>query len=341
MQADNIFHLVHRFGTLEDQISANFGFILKMNPPVLHSFLHRLRIPSSALTDLTVVEVETQVSYTGDENEHSRIDLQIRLPGQLIVFVESKLENTPLGRDQLGKYALILGRERERHEHVRLVLVTQFDRLPEAEKWRRILQTRAGLSRGEFASLRWEQIRQMVVDQADTGKTRFLNQLFLKYVGDMMSDKKLIADQVIRKVPEVMIAATDPDFWSLALRRRVAVQSNNTPDARYVAFYRINPERAITHIAEVEYTERNVMPRAIYNGFPRLLRRERAKSRIDKPLKVYRLKELTELAFPIRKRRHGAAYRVKAFKTMTQLLQARYLDDLFRSQKGRASRGLE
>jgi len=30
---------------------------------------------------------------------------------------------------------------------------------------------------------------------------------------------------------------------------------------------------------------------------------------------VYRQKELIELAFPIRKRRSGAAYRVKAFKT--------------------------
>ena len=131
-----------------------------------------------------------------------------------------------------------------------------------------------------------------------------------------------------------MIVATDPDWWELALRERVVCQKNNTPDARYVAFYRTEPVRAITHVADVEWTERNALPRDTYRQFPKILKKAKERGWIDTPHKVYHLKELVELPIQV-KRRGGVPIREKAFKTMSELLKARYLDDLFRKKESR------
>ncbi len=342
MHTDNVFHLLNRFGNQEDQISAGFGVVLRANPPVLLALLRLLGIPKKVLAkkDLKHTEVETQVSYTGEEDERSRIDLQVRLAGRFSIFLESKLGTTALGKDQLGKYAAILKSERGMYEYIRLVLVTQFDRRAEGEKWAKTLRTTAGLKSGEFCYFRWEEVRGLVQNKAVNGKTRFLNKLFLEYVGDMMSDKKVIRDQVIKKVPEVLIISTDPDWWELTLRERIACQKNNTPDARYIAFYRTKPEAAITHIAEVDSTEKNLLPRHTYRNYRNLIDKGKIRGWIDKPHKVYHLKELIELPLHIRKRRRKPGIRRNAFKTISELLGARYVDDLVRVRpvKGSARR---
>lgn len=337
MLTDNVFHLLHRFGNQEDQISASFGVILGMNPPVLLALLRQLHIPTATLAkkDLKMIEVETQVSYTGKEDEQIRIDLQVRLPGRFIVFLESKLGNTGLAKNQLGKYATILKGERGTYEYIRLVLVTQFDRRSEADGWARLLRSKADLKPGEFFYLRWERVRRLVEDKRTNGKARLLNKLFLDYVGDMMSDKKVIKDQVIGKVHDVLVASTDPDWWEFTLKDRITCQKNTTPDARYVAFYRTKPVSAITHIAEVEWTEKNVPARHTYRKFPKLLEKGKKRGFIDKPHKVYHLKELVELPFPIRKRPRTPGIMEKTFKSMSELLKARYLDDLFRIKPGK------
>jgi len=338
MRTDNIFHLLNRFGNREDQISASFGVVLGANPPVLLALLRLLRIPTKGLTkkDLKLIEVETQVSHTTKEDEHSRIDLQLRLPGRFIVFLESKLGTTAVGRNQLGKYATILRAEREMYDHTRLVLVTQFDRRDEGEEWAERLRATAGLRPGEFRYIRWEEVRRLVEETTTNGRTAFLNKLFLNYMGDMMSDKKVIKDQVIGRVPEVLIISTDPDWWELTLKEHIACQNNQATDARYVAFYRTKPESAITHFAEVEWTEKNVPNEYTYRNFPKIKKKGKERRWLGKPHKVYHLKELVELPIPIRKRRGASAtIRGRVVKTMSELLNARYLDDLFRVKGGK------
>lgn len=337
MRTDNVFHLLNRFAAHEDQISAAFGVILQAHPPALLALLRLLRLPAITMSkkDRVRIEVETQLSYGAEEDEQSRIDLQIRLPGRFLVLLESKLGNTRLGSNQLNKYAQILQSARDTYDHVRLALVTQFDRQAEAHMLAAKLRQQSALQPGEFCYFRWEQVRRLVAEVPASPQTRFLTARFLDYVGDIMSDKRIIRDQVIKDVPEVMIAVTDPDWWEFTVEEQATCQKDSTPDARYVAFYRTKPEAAITHIAEVEWTERNVFPRDTYRHYPKILKKGKERGWLDRPHKVYHLKELVELPLHIKKRRGGTVFQVKAFKTVSELLKARYLDDLFRKERGR------
>ena len=65
MDVKNIFNLVHHFGNEEDQISANFGFILKINKEVLKEFLESLGITELNRRELKNIDVETQVPFNG------------------------------------------------------------------------------------------------------------------------------------------------------------------------------------------------------------------------------------------------------------------------------------
>ncbi len=323
----NIFNLVHHFGNEEDQISANFGFILKSNPPVLSDFLKKVGIQNRLeRTDFKKIDIETQVPYIKGREEKGKIDLQIELEGKFIIFLESKIKRRGLGKDQLTKYAEILKEKKPSFKHVRLIFVTQFNRRKDFEGALARLKEESAIGKKEFKYLRWGEIVEIVKMHNKGGRTKFVNDLFLGYLGDMMSDKKSICEQKIKDIRDVLIVSTDPDWWELARKRNIACQSKITRDAHYIAFYRTD-EHAITHIAEVDYTTIE-MPRETYKDFPNIVKKGVKRGWIDKQQKVYHLKEIIELPRRIVKARGEGAVRLKWFKTLTQLLKARKLSDL-------------
>lgn len=126
----NIFDLVHHFGNEEDQVSANFGFILEINKPVLLEILNKLGIETKSLRkkDIERIEIETQVPYR-TKDEISKIDLRIKLDGRFLIFVESKIWGRKIDINQAKKYAALLDSEKESFDRIRLVYITQFNQL--------------------------------------------------------------------------------------------------------------------------------------------------------------------------------------------------------------------
>jgi len=311
MLVDNVFQLLNKFGKEEDQISAAFGFILKNSPKILAEFLQSLKIDAGR-SELKRVDIETQVSYDAGG---SRIDLQIQLYDRFLVFIESKLGKSEKILGQLEKYKRILLDERPRYRsNIRLVYVSRHPIKPEEdEQLRRELK----LADNEFFSLSWGEL----VDFTEKDPKRETVKLFRKYIGDTMNAKKEIAEQKIKEIAEVLVIFTDPNHWELAKDRKTAVQRNGTPDARYIAFLRIDrgpgKRSAITHIAKVTHTEKYVPSEETYRGYPSLLKGSKGGTH-----KQYILEEIVPLAREIpHLRGEGTKGQVNFKTTMSELLR--------------------
>jgi len=292
MRVDNIFELVNKFSKKEDQISAGFGFILKSHPKILNRFLSSIQLDLKA-RELKRVDIETQVPY---DSGKSRIDLQITIYDRFLVFIESKLyRNEKAIIEQLEKYSRILeDKKAEYGNNIRLVYVNS---QPVKQEVISNIKKTLGLSGDEFHVFSWEDLIRLT----DESPAKETVKLFRTYIGDTMYAKKVIKEQKIKDIVEVLVVYTNPAFWKLAQEKNIAVQGNSAPDTKYIAFLRTHRGKgkrsAITHIAEVKYTESHVPRKVTYVGFPELVEfTEKRSYGMDGTHKHYQLGEIQPLA---------------------------------------------
>lgn len=317
MKVDNIFNLVHHFGDEEDQVSACFAFILRINDGVLMDFLRDLglRIDDQ---ELKHIEIETQVHY----RNIGIVDIQISLKDKFMVFVESKIWGNRPTRQQLVKYANFLNMLKPRFvNHIRLVLTTQVERGEEFSK----MSKRIPLLRREKQYLRWKDLQEKVEKTLERGKHVYVNRMFLEYLGDKMKDEKVIEEQRIGDIEEIVVVSTTPEWWEINRTRLFYTQSMRYKprDAQYVAFYRTKPIRAITHIAKVVRTKLNVPAEKMYKGTP--MAKEAKTWGLEK---VFIIRKPVKLPRPITHGKRLKQIRSLKYTTFEKLLTAETLDDL-------------
>jgi len=329
MLVDNIFKLVNKFSAEEDQLSANFGFLLKNEKLILDEFFKKINIGIQK-KDLKLTDIETQVPY---DSGKSIIDLQCSVPNKFLIFLESKIVTTKLEVifKQLNKYRKILDQNRAEYEKIRLIYVNKY---PISKSQKITLRKRLKLKESEFYFFSWEDLLNLI----QASKQKPLTKLFNNYIGDSMFNKKIIKEQKIKDVAEVLVIFTNPYFWEMSQQKYIAVQKNGSPDARYIAFLRTNlPNRQrskITHIAEVEYTESNVPRKDMMKGLKLSTRKkflDHMNSRnqdLAGTHKQYVLKNGSIKSLPMSIEHFGPGPQVKFKTTMGKLLLAKTTRDI-------------
>lgn len=249
----NIFRFVRppseKVRQIEDGLSISFGFLLYKDKKLRENFLSRIELPSSRRGKL---RIRTQKHVNPKESaETGRLDLELECPNEFLVILESKIvEHKPENIKQLKKYASFINEKREFYGNVRLVYVTKFG-ITDNERKR--ICDEVNLKRTEFVSFSWQELIELVSEGPST-----FNKLFNEWIGDKMSDRKLISAQSVDDVVEVRAVYTDPCFMKLLEENNKIVQSKGSPDAMYIAVIQTHREggskSAITHICKVNET---------------------------------------------------------------------------------------
>lgn len=329
MLVDNIFKLVNKFSGTENQLSANFGFLLKHDKNLLDIFLKRLGIILGA-KELKMVDIETQISYDSGE---SIIDLRLLLPNRFLIFLESKVVSTKTDAiyRQLGKYRKILEGNRSEYEKICLVYVGKYNI---SKKEFVELRKKMTLKPDEFLFFSWQDLLKLTSNV----RNRDFIKLFEDYIGDSMYNKKIIAEQKIKDVVDVLVVLTNRAFWEMTRYKKIVVQRNAAPNAHYIAFHRTGiptkPHSAITHIAEVESTEINVPIKNMLKGLPLKVKKDllefmrKRNVDIEGGHKEYKIKAgtLVPLAHSIVSK--GAGPQVNYRTTIGVLLKAKTTKDI-------------
>jgi len=342
MQTDNVFKLLKKVSKDEDQLSAAFGFLLKEDSDILRNFLSKLGIQLSK-HELKKVDIETQVPYVF-KSKPSRIDLQLEIPGKYLIFLESKIVPTKTERiiEQIKSYNEILRHKEGEYEHGTCLVYVAKDAINKQhiEKIKKSLNRKAG----EFMFFSWEDL--LALTAQCKNRNRRTIKLFSDYIGDTMHSKKIIQEQKVKNISDVLVIFTNRVFWKLSLQKNIAVQSKGGPDARYIAFLRTHLENeqrkrersGITHIAEVDYTE--LRPRReVFEGLDKKTKSElyehtvtQRKQKLDELHKVYFLKKDSIKALPRKIDHYGPGIMVKFSAKMSDLLCAKTTRDI---KKGR------
>lgn len=329
MEVNNIFNLVNKFSNKEDQISASFGFILKTNPKLLDKFLKKLSL-NLTKKELKKVDIETQATYDSGE---SRIDLQLRIYNNFLIFLESKLfRNEKNIIKQLKKYSKILkGMMDEYAKKIKLVYINKH---PIDNKIIKEIRKRLKLKQTEFYFLSWEDLIKLTEEYSN----KDIIKLFKGCIGDTMYSKKMVKEQKMKELVEVLVIHTNVENWDLITKKHIAVQKNGSPDAQYIAFYRTHRKdkkgkklrQAITHIAEVISTETNVKRSETVKGVPRLRRwyNQRGTDLFGRH-KHYNLGKIVKLSREIPFIKGGKPIGQVKFKTkMSELLRVNNISEL-------------
>ena len=338
MLTDNIFKLLKKVSKDEDQLSASFGFLLKEDPELLSNFLQRLGI-TIGRKELKGVDIEALVPYVF-KSKTSIIDLQIELLGKFIIFLESKIVPTKIERilKQIRPYNdILLSKESEYENGTRLVYVAK-DQISKEQI--AFLAKQLNRDGKEFLFFSWEDL--LALTTHCKKKNRRIIELFNNYIGDTMHTKKIISEQKVKNISDVLVIFTNPAFWEMTLQKDIAVQKKSSPDARYIAFLRTHlgkGERSgITHIAEVDYTEirpRKEMFEKLNVETKKVLTKHIVEERggdLEGVHKVYFLKKGSLRELPRKIDNYGMGIMVKFSAKMSDLLCAKTTKDI---KKGR------
>lgn len=333
MKVNNIFNLLNKFDKEEDRISAGFGFLLSNNKKLLKHFCDKINIALSR-KDLGKVDIKTQIAY---DSGKSRIDLQLTIYGRFLVFLESKIVKNEIAiNKQLSKYASILNSVRDQYDNrVRLVYVNKF---PIDNDIKEYIFSQIEFDRSKLFFFSWEDLLKM----AQQHKKGEISKQFSSYIGDRMFSKRIMKEQRIKDVVEVLVVHTNEENWELIQKKRIAAQGNGTPDAHYLAFYRTHRRdkdgkrlrQAITHIAEVISTETNVPRSEVIKGLPKLEKWYKEKGYdLNGTHKNYNLGKPIKLEREIPFIKGGKPIGQVKFKTkMSELLRAKTISDLRRAK---------